>query len=153
MNNKKLIKPLILVLIALVLIVIGVVLYMKPTSNSTEEVEEVMEVFNITKEVRVSTKKLTLKKGESKTFNITVTGAVGIIEVTPNNSLITVSSSNTDCNGVKCFYDAYSEQVIIEYTVTGVNSGSSEINIQLTDLLTPDEKEITGSGTIEVAVE
>ena len=148
MEDKSKLKKLIIFILAVIVVtVVGVLLYNKLHSSSQDN-----QGYLITNEVKVSTKSLTLNKGETKTFTITMSKAAGIIDIASSNNLVTVSSDNSDCNGTKCFYDAITDDVSIEYKVVGVETGDSQINITLSDVLTTDEKQVTGSSVIEVSV-
>lgn len=105
-------------------------------------------------QVKISETSYTISKDELISFNITVTNAAGVINVTSNNSeIISVSSTDTNCNESRCFYDALpGNENTITYTIKGLSPGIAYINILLEDLVSYDEKQINDFGKIGVLV-
>ena len=99
--------------------------------------------------VSLSTTSLTVNKGSTATFSISVNNAAGMISISSSNSSVaTVSSSSSDCFGSSCFFDNNS----ITFTVTGKSDGTAYINISLDDLVSYDENNLSGSGSVGILV-
>ena len=101
------------------------------------------------KYLSISTTNLTIKKGETKTVDVTATNAVGRFDVVSNDSNIV--SIDKDSIWLESIDEESDTKTI---TVTGMEVGNAEITINLADVAAFDtEKELTGSYTINVTVE
>lgn len=107
-------------------------------------------------QVKLSKTSLTISKGGSSKFSITVTGAAGVIVVSSSNAGVAkVSSTSSDCNGTRCFFDAQEgKSASVEFTVTGVASGTAYINatLEADNFFKYDLTSLSGTGKIGVLV-
>ena len=125
-----------------------------PTPSPTPTPEAPAGTQINSKEVNLSKTSLTIEKGKTQSFDIKVTGAAGIISViSSNDNIAKISTTNSDCNNNKCFFDAQEgSTATVTYVVTGVGSGTAYINVTLDDLVSYSEKEITGTGKVGILV-
>lgn len=109
-------------------------------------------------EITITPLTLTVNKGKTATFTIKASKSAGKITVTSNNNNVvkvsptSISSDGEEvsdnCNGNTCFFDKWT----VTYTVTGVSAGTAYINVKVDDMVTYDEKAVTGSGKIGILV-
>lgn len=128
----------------------------KPTNTNTNTNNATAPAGTQVKasEVNLTKTSLTVSKGKTATFEIKVSGALGLISVSSSDSSIaTVKTTSTDCNNMKCFFDAQTGQTsTISFTVTGVKAGKAYIKVNLDDLISYNDKIITGSGKVGILV-
>ena len=127
-------------------------------NNQNKEQQQPTKVEDIelivAKQVKATTSRIEISKGEAKKFNLVVSGSAGLVEVKPKNSnIIKVSTSSTDCNGLKCFFDSLTgNNHSIEFTVSGTVAGETAIDIEIIDLVTLEGNQVTGINSINVLV-
>ena len=127
-------------------------------NNQNKEQQQPTKVEDIelivAKQVKATTSRIEISKGETKKFNLVVSGSAGLVEVKPKNSnIIKVSTSSTDCNGLKCFFDSLtSNNHSIEFIVSGTVAGETAIDIEIIDLVTLEGNQVTGINSINVLV-
>ena len=119
-----------------------------PTQTPTQT-PQASSTFN-TKYVKGSTTSITMKKGESKTFTITMTNAIGYVKAASENaSIASISESEFWLESVDAS-KADSKTI----TVTGKSAGTVKINVDLSDVSTFDTVQpLTGRHTIVVVVQ
>ena len=111
-------------------------------------------------QIKLSNTELTINKGKTATFTITVTKAAGTIKITSSNTSIakvTLPIGDADmptCNGDICFFDGLQKGDTITFTVTGVSSGTAYINASTAELNASDDNltEIKGTGKVGILV-
>ncbi len=101
------------------------------------------------KYISLSSTNLTIKKGSTQTFDLSLSNAVGLFNISSNNSsIVTVDNDTVWLEAIDVETDTKT------ITVSGNEVGSTEIVISLSDVATYDtEKTLTGSYTINVKVE
>ncbi len=103
---------------------------------------------------------LTVDKGKTATFKVTLTKAVGSIKVSSSNtSVVKVDLPVGDpdapsCNKEKdlCFLDAFKDPDALTFTVTGVKAGTAYINIVIDDIETVSGSTVNGSAKVGILV-
>ena len=112
-------------------------------------------------QVKISNTELTINKGKSATFTITVTKAVGTLRVTTSNAsvakLILPTSTDSDipvCKDNDCFFDGLQKGDTLTFTVNGASAGTAYINVSNYELFATDDAgtEVKGSGKVGILV-
>lgn len=97
----------------------------------------------------VSKTNISLKVGESATFDITATNAAGRVDILLSNSSVAKAViKGSEYSDTADFLDKNSTTV----TVTGVKAGTTQITVATDDMTTYDKEEITTSYVINVTV-
>lgn len=109
-------------------------------------------------QLQLSTTKLTVNKGKTATFNITLNGATGTVEVKSSDSSIAKISlpPGTDdvpiCSNGICFLDGLTRADYVTITVTGVKAGTTYINVKTVNVNLASDAEVTSSGKVGILV-
>lgn len=104
---------------------------------------------------------ITVGKGQTATFKVTVTKATGTIKVTSSDSSVakvTLPLGDPDvpsCNQSQgiCFLDGFTGSDSLSFTVTGVKAGTAYINVVIDDIQTSGDKAVTGTGKVGILVQ
>lgn len=92
--------------------------------------------------IKPNSSSITMNVGDSKSFTINATNAVGRVDiVSSNSSIATVNVSNKWLDN---------DSVVV--TVKGLSEGTANVVVKLSDAATYDEEELSGSYTIKVLV-
>lgn len=107
--------------------------------------------------VKVNKEEITLKKGESGTFIIEADNVTGRIDISSlNNEVLKINDSGMLFDKVKDNASLlYVDSKIIsnyEITIDAISAGNTKIKIDLYDVASYDDEEITGSYEIDVTV-
>lgn len=131
----------------------------RPKSTSTNQTPPAGTAFKPT-QIKLSQTTLTVNKGKTATFTITLTKAAGTVKVTSSNtSVLKLSLPKGDddmpiCSQTTniCFLDGFSNSDQITITATGVSAGTAYINVAIDDIETSSGEVLTGTGKIGVLV-
>ena len=89
-----------------------------------------------------STRSLSITKGGTATFTISANNAVGKVDISSSNSGIATVNRSSE----------WLENNSVTVTVTGISTGTTTINVRLSDAATFDEEELSGNYSITVTV-
>ena len=131
-----------------IFIIVGVLL-LTGCGKKSEENNNSGKISINDKYISLSSKDLTIKKGETGEVNITISKAVGLFNISSSNKNI----ANVDKESL--WLEAIEEDTDTKtITVSGSEVGNTQIVITLADVASFDtEEELTGSYTINVKVE
>lgn len=139
MNNSKIW----VIIFGIVMVVVAIIAFIL-TRGSNEPITPVEE-----SNLNVSTKELTINRGETSQFYITLKNAVGRIDVTSSNE--SIASVSEDKVWLESISNDIEDQKVI--TVTGLETGYTSIIVNMKDVASFDsEQELTGSMVINVTV-
>ncbi len=139
MNNSKIW----VIIFGIVMVVVAIIAFVL-TRGSNEPIAPVEE-----SNLNVSTKELTINRGETAEFYITLKNAVGRIDVTSSNE--SIASVSEDKVWLESISNDIEDQKVI--TVTGLETGYTSIIVSMKDVASFDsEQELTGSMVINVTV-
>ena len=111
-------------------------------------------------ELKLSGTSLTINKGKTATFTVTVTKAAGTVKITSSNTnvaKVALPVGDVDmptCNQSKntCFFDGLQSGNTLTFTVTGVANGTAYINVETDDLQTINLTAVKGTGKVGILV-
>ena len=135
-----------------------IVVKTKPTTTPAPQTAPAGTQFT-SSQIKLDKTSVTVSKGSSVTFTISVTKAAGTVKVTTSNGNVKVSLPKGDddmpiCNQSSniCFLDGFTGSDKITVTVTGVTAGTSYVNVQIDDIETSSGAVLTGTGKVGILV-